>query len=236
VVRLAFRRRGLSLDSGAGAEEEACIGIRIGAQLGFKANRPQDIWPLGGHKSPLGASRPNAGSDDCWQETPLDVLTIPWNIHGEKKMSMLPVTDSVYEIAAATAMIKNMTLPQLADKSIHLFVAQLEEEDRSLTEAIRLRKKANGQTPVGPSPSNGVTSTVSYRSTRLTFRREQIESLAPDGLIIIETPNGTFEITRSQFETDFPKVLSAASYSRAGVYHYPTIPAKAMKYLKERIS
>lgn len=80
-----------------------------------------------------------------------------------------------------------------------------------------------------------------YRSTRLTFRREQIESLPPDGLVTIETPKGTFEMTRSQFdpeqfETDFPKVISSASYSRAGVYHYPSVPGKAMKYLKERSS
>jgi hypothetical protein len=149
---------------------------------------------------------------------------------------MLPVTDSVYDIAAVTAMIKNMTIPQLADKAIHLFVAQLKEEDRSLIEAIRLRKKANSQTPAETSASNGLTSTVSYKSKRLSFRREQIESLAADGLIIIETPHGTFEMTRSQFEADFPKVVTSASYSRAGVYHYPTVPGKAMKYLKERIS
>jgi len=151
-------------------------------------------------------------------------------------MPMLAVTDSVYEIAAAAAMIKNMTVPQLAEEAVHLFVAQLEEEDRNLIQAIRLRKNANHNTPAKAPTSNEATRSVHYRSTRLTFRREQIESLPPDGLVTIETPKGTFEMTRSQFETDFPKVINSASYSRAGVYHYPTVPGKAMKYLKERSS
>jgi hypothetical protein len=154
----------------------------------------------------------------------------------ENYMPLLTVTDAVYEIAAAAAMIKNMTIPQLAEKAVHLYVAQLEEEDRNLIQAIRLRKNANYHTPGKAPTSNEAARSVHYRSARLTFRREQIESLPSDGLITIETPKGTFEMTRSQFEAEFPKVVRSSSYSRAGVYHYPTVPSKAMKYLKERSS
>jgi hypothetical protein len=151
-------------------------------------------------------------------------------------MPMIALTDTVYDIASATAMIKNLTIPQLADEAIHLFVSQLGEEDRNLIEAIRLRRKANSPVTTETSTSNGTTSTVSYKSKRLTFRREQIESLSQDGHLIIETPTGTFQMTRSQFEAEFPKVLTSASYSHAGVYHYPTIPEKAMKYMKPKTS
>ncbi len=57
-------------------------------------------------------------------------------------------------------------------------------------------------------------------------------ALTSEGLISIETPHGIFEMTKSQFEADFPNVISSQSYLKNGVYHYPTVPEKAKKYLK----
>lgn len=78
----------------------------------------------------------------------------------------------------------------------------------------------------------GATHRTTYRATRLLFRRDVIETLAPHERFAVETPVGTFVMTRAEFDAVFAHVRRTASYRDRGVYHYPTVPRAALPFLQ----
>lgn len=72
---------------------------------------------------------------------------------------------------------------------------------------------------------------VSYKSRRLTFKRDVIDKLDKNDSFEIHVPSGTFRLTKNQFYTHFPNVAQSDSYRRLGVYWYPTVPRKARAFL-----
>ena len=75
-------------------------------------------------------------------------------------------------------------------------------------------------------------SEINYSATHLEFRRDSIEPLLDDGVFDIETPAGTFRMSKADFHAHFPEIVSSVSYRDLGLYHYPMIPYKAFKFLK----
>ena len=73
---------------------------------------------------------------------------------------------------------------------------------------------------------------VSYEFSRLGFKADVIEPLAPNDRFRIITPQGTFEMTKAEFYRDFANVVVTMSYRTRGLYHYPRTPEKALKYLR----
>jgi hypothetical protein len=71
----------------------------------------------------------------------------------------------------------------------------------------------------------------SYRATRLLFRADVIEGLASNQSFRIETPNGTYEMTRAEFLHTFANVAASNTYRNTGQYSYSTTPAKASRFL-----
>jgi hypothetical protein len=72
---------------------------------------------------------------------------------------------------------------------------------------------------------------IVYEYSRLCFRRDQIEQLSIHERFRVVSPVGTFEMTRGDFERVFANVASSQSYRLRGIYHYPTVPAKARPFL-----
>ena len=72
---------------------------------------------------------------------------------------------------------------------------------------------------------------VSYEFPRLGFRADVIEPLGDDDEFQVVSPVGTFRMTKAQFYSIFANVVRTMSYRERGLYHYPTVPAKA-----ERVS
>lgn len=70
-----------------------------------------------------------------------------------------------------------------------------------------------------------------YTATHLEFRRDTIEPLPEDSVFEIETPAGTFRLTKADFHAHFPEIVSSVSYHDLGLYHYPMIPYKAFRFL-----
>jgi hypothetical protein len=68
-----------------------------------------------------------------------------------------------------------------------------------------------------------------YESTRFCFKRERIESLAPEERFRMITPVGVFEMSKAEFYREFPNVVASESYKK-GVYHYPQLPSKAESF------
>ena len=74
-------------------------------------------------------------------------------------------------------------------------------------------------------------SKISYRSTRLHFKRNIIEPLRMQDEFEIVTPTGTWRMTKSDFYRVFPNVLASTSYSGPrGEYHYPNPPPQARQF------
>lgn len=72
--------------------------------------------------------------------------------------------------------------------------------------------------------------TVTYRATRLLFRRDPIEALPESGRFRVETPVGDFEMTKAEFHEAFPGVTASRSYREGGVYHFPSLPKRAERF------
>ena len=70
-----------------------------------------------------------------------------------------------------------------------------------------------------------------YTATHLEFRRDTIEPLPENSAFKIETPAGTFRLTKAEFHAHFPEIVSSFSYHVFGLYHYPMIPYKAFRFL-----
>lgn len=76
-----------------------------------------------------------------------------------------------------------------------------------------------------------------YSATRLLFRREVIERLAPEGVLTIDIHPADGEpfavsMTRKQFEQTFAHVLTTRSWAQ-GNYHYPTLPSRARAFITD---
>lgn len=72
---------------------------------------------------------------------------------------------------------------------------------------------------------------LSYRAARLHFKRDLIEPLALVDRFAVETPVGTFSLTKQEFYDVFPNVIESRSYREHGGYHFPQPPKKALQFL-----
>lgn len=93
---------------------------------------------------------------------------------------------------------------------------------------------AFGQTAREPlNEGNGV-DVIAYKSTRLAFKADVIEPLVPSARFRIITPVGTFEMSKAEFYSAFPRVVQSKSYNEGRLYHYPTVPGVAQRFRIDR--
>ena len=70
-----------------------------------------------------------------------------------------------------------------------------------------------------------------YKHQRLCFYSSVIEPLHDEDLFQVETySHGTFRFSKAQFHQHFPNVIKSVSYKEHGMYHYLTIPGKALPF------
>ena len=72
---------------------------------------------------------------------------------------------------------------------------------------------------------------VEYSYYRLCFKADIVEPLNDTDIFAVHTPEGTFQMTKAEFYRVFSNVVNSRSYKEKGIYHYPTIPAKALEFL-----
>lgn len=129
-----------------------------------------------------------------------------------------------------------------ADKRVENVTSIVAAAAKSLYESTRDDESARVAVSSRPrsKPSNATASSreppttrlaASYEHSRLAFVADVIEPLASTNRFRIVTPTGTFEMTKADFYRDFANVTKSASYRDRGLYHYPTIPEKARKYI-----
>ena len=71
---------------------------------------------------------------------------------------------------------------------------------------------------------------VTYRATRLLFRRDLIEPLPDSARFRVQTPVGDFEMSKADFHAVFPGVIASRSYREGGIYHFPSPPKRAEQF------
>jgi len=72
-----------------------------------------------------------------------------------------------------------------------------------------------------------------YTRARLTFLRDEIESLNNEDHFIVHVTNdqASYKMTKGDFYNTFNKVVKTKSYLKTGNYNYPKTPNKALKYI-----
>ena len=93
-----------------------------------------------------------------------------------------------------------------------------------------VRKPSAPQPPTVPAREKRISMSqpvARYYFSRLCFKADMIEPLEPEDVFEVETPDGTFRMTKAQFYETFDNVVRTRSYRDKGIYHYPTVPSKA---------
>ena len=71
---------------------------------------------------------------------------------------------------------------------------------------------------------------VTYRDSRLCFKKEYIEPLNPEESFRIVCGNGIFQMTQNEFYKVFDNVVNTSSYQERGQYHSKKPPRKAIQF------
>lgn len=71
---------------------------------------------------------------------------------------------------------------------------------------------------------------TSYSASRLRFDAAVIEPLSANDPFRVDTPEGSFQMTKAEFYEHFANVTATPSYRDAGSYGYSKTPAKALRF------
>jgi len=138
-------------------------------------------------------------------------------------LNVLVLPDTKFAIESLAAMLQR-TPAAVVDLMSTSYLATLPADSRRAIEGL---KAAAAFHTVAPSTLGASAPPATYNFSRLCFRREVIEPLGQNDPFRVVTPVGTFQMTKSEFYREFKNVVGSKSYSQNGIYHYPTLPAKA---------
>jgi len=126
------------------------------------------------------------------------------------------------------ALMRQLPVGSIIELVVQDYVGRLPSEDQELISQMQRRSKAAQSIPRVRDTS--LEPTVTYEYNRLCFIKRFIEPLGEDEAFRIATPVGTFQMTKSEFQMEFPKILESTSWMISGIYHYPVVPSRALKY------
>lgn len=72
---------------------------------------------------------------------------------------------------------------------------------------------------------------VEYSCSRLCFKADKIEPLGENDSFIMHTPDGSFQLTKAEFQSTFPNVPLTKSYRVDRLYHYRSLPKQILPFL-----
>jgi plasmid stabilization system protein ParE len=118
---------------------------------------------------------------------------------------------------------------RVIDKITTAYVDRLGTQEKQAVDALaeaaltRLAKEPLSGTA-------GAEPVTTYEFSRLCFKRDVIEALAPQDTFRVITPQGVFQMTKADFHRAFSNVAQSRSYLENGLYHYPKLPARAEEF------
>jgi hypothetical protein len=113
-----------------------------------------------------------------------------------------------------------------------LDMCELENNIRQLKDGLFKKDKLNTENTNSPKHIKPKR-IIEYTSARLTFKKDEIESLRDHNIIRIHVTNDstTYEMTKKDFYTVFSNVVSSKSYTEIGNYNYKKTPQKALQFM-----
>lgn len=111
------------------------------------------------------------------------------------------------------------------------YVRALPEGEAGVVNGLKqaaLARLASGD--VAAAESGRPAPAATYKFSRLCFKRGVIEALGPQESFRVETPVGTFQMTKADFYRVFPNVVKSRSYAEDGIYHYRKLPSQAEEF------
>jgi hypothetical protein len=142
----------------------------------------------------------------------------------------VPVQPETKILLDALSTLMQSSTGRVIDVLTSAYVEALPTEEAKVINGLK-RAALTRLTAGAPVLSTGRSAPVaSYQFSRLCFKRDLIEPLAPNDEFRVETPIGTFQMTKADFRRVFPNVIQSRSYSEAGLYHYRTLPSQAEQF------
>jgi hypothetical protein len=126
------------------------------------------------------------------------------------------------------ALMRQLPVASIIDLVVEEYVRRLPSADQELISQMQLRSKE--AQPLHRAREIRLEPTVTYEYNRLCFIRRHIEPLGEDEAFRVTTPVGTFQMTKREFQLEFPKIFESTSWMVSGIYHYPVVPTRALKY------
>lgn len=111
------------------------------------------------------------------------------------------------------------------------YVGRLARDEAQVVNDLKqaaLARLASVETGAGE--HSGSPPAVTYKFSRLCFKRDAIEALGASDAFRVETPVGTFQMTKADFYRVFPNVIQSRSYAQDGIYHYRKSPSQAEEF------
>jgi|ERR1035438_4710119 hypothetical protein len=141
-------------------------------------------------------------------------------------VSILPETKVLLD--ALSALLQSPA-GRVVDLVTRAHVQRLSPQESRVLEEIKhlALGRLNQELPTA-SPTDRPVAT--YEFSRLCFKRDVIEALAPHDTFRVATPVGVFQMTKADFDRDFSNVARSRSYLENGSYNYPVLPSKAERF------
>jgi hypothetical protein len=147
-------------------------------------------------------------------------------------LSVLPETKVLLD--ALSALLQS-PLGRVVDIVTRAYVERLSSQEARVLDELKLL--AIGRLNQGlPTANPKDTPVATYEFSRLCFKREVIEALAPNDAFRVITPVGVFQMRKADFERDFSNVARSRSYLENGLYHYPILPSKAERFRVNQVT
>ena len=143
-------------------------------------------------------------------------------------VSVSPETKILLDSLSILTQLSTGRVIEIATSS---YVLALPVDEAGLVNGLKqaaLMRLASGDAM--PVKSGRPVPSTTYKFSRLCFKRDVIEALGPHESFRIESPVGTFQMTKADFYRVFPNVVKSLSYAEDGIYHYRKLPSQAEEF------
>jgi hypothetical protein len=165
----------------------------------------------------LDSEIPLDGNDTVCHDMYMPVISVP--IQPETKI-----------LLDALSILMQMPTGRVIETLASAYLQALPAPEAKAISALKEVALTRIDAEINPAASGSNEFVTTYKFSRLCFKRDVIEALGPTDTFRVETPVGTFQMTKADFYRVFPNVVQSRSYLSDGIYHYRKLPGRAEEF------
>jgi hypothetical protein len=142
----------------------------------------------------------------------------------------VPVQPETKILLDALAILMQVPAGRVIETLASAYVQALPDPEARAIRALKEAALTRIDSDVPPAERGARVLIATYKFSRLCFKRDVIEALGPNDAFRVETPVGTFQMTKTDFYRVFPNVVQSRSYLADGIYHYRKLPSQAEEF------